>query len=55
MNMSEFHPLFGRNMQLQNEFHLQPKSCFASDWTRDVTMAKEVGHYLDQDEFGVQP
>lgn len=31
-------PLFGTNMQLQNEFHPNNYSCF--DWTKDVTMAK---------------
>ena len=36
----EFHALFGRNMQLQNEFQLSPNSCFARmlDWERDVTL-----------------
>ena len=47
-------PLFGRNMQLQNEFYLySPNLCFARqlDWIRDVTLKqKEVGHCLDQDE-----
>ena len=40
MNISDFHSLFGRNMQLQTKFHLQPNSCFAGklDWERDVTL-----------------
>ena len=40
MNISKFHPLFGRNTQLQNEFHMQSNSYLARklDWTRDVTL-----------------
>ena len=29
MNIATLPPLFGANMQLGNEFHLQPNSCFA--------------------------
>ena len=32
--------LFGTSIQLQDEFHLQPNSCFDGifDWTRNVTL-----------------
>ena len=45
--MSEFHPLFGRNIQSQNEFNLQPNSSFATnlDWTKDVTVNHGKGRW----------
>ena len=36
MNIARVPPPFGKNMQLQNEFHLQPSSLFVR--TRDVTL-----------------
>ena len=39
MPIARVPPLFGTDMQLKNEFHLQPNSCLARvlDCTRDVT------------------
>ena len=40
MNIAGAPPLLGTNMQLQNESHLQPNSCFDGtyNWTKDVTV-----------------
>ena len=46
------------NMQSQNEFHLQPNSCFARKlhWKgrNPKPWQKEVGHHLDRDESTIQ-
>ena len=45
MNTAGVPPLFGTNMQLQNDFHLQLNSHFARilDWKRDVTVILNYG------------
>ena len=50
MNIARVPLPFGTNMQLQNEYHLQPSSVFARKLhrTRDVTMAKGDGLELDE-------
>ena len=39
-SLSSTHALFSTNMHLQNEFRLQPNTCFARnlDWTKNVAL-----------------